>query len=162
VAPDGKTFVYNGGGELYRRNIDGSNPEQLTFTGTDHVFENGPDFSPDGKRLVFSTFANGQSDIYLMKAEPEGPNNPRVNLTAEVRTPSGESSLEKRPTWSPDGQEISFWSFVSGQGYDEGEIYAIRADGSDVRNLTDNYNPAAQIGDIMPDWGPVPSRDGRP
>ncbi len=60
--------------------------------------------------------------------------------------------------WPPDGSEIAFVSDRDG----DAEIYLMRADGSDVRQLTTN-----QVGDGIPVWAPagnllpfVSNRDG--
>ena len=52
------------------------------------------------------------------------------------------------PAWSPDGRTIVFVSWRDGNG----EVYAMDADGSGPRNLT--QNPAK---DVRPAWSP----DGR-
>ena len=74
--------------------------------------------------------------------------------------------MERTPSFSPDGRQIAFWWFADLEsdfppGFADGEIYSMRADGSRVRNLTDN-NPtdpsALTKGDIHPDWGPSPAR----
>ena len=64
------------------------------------------------------------------------------------------------PAWSPDGRTIVFVSWRDGNG----EVYAMDADGSSPRNLT--QNPAR---DVRPMWSPdvrriafVSRRDGNP
>lgn len=170
VSPDGRHIVYvrvdpgRTGPDLYRRDIDGSNPVQLTAAlGSD----NAPEYSPDGKRIVFHSGRDGDADVYVMRATVEGPDNPAVNLTDELRSADGRRpSQERSASFSPDGRHISFWWFTrpaSGYaaGFDDGDIYTMRDDGTHVRNLTDNNptDPAAlTVGDIQPDWGPSPSR----
>lgn len=122
------------------------------------------DYSPNGKLLVFhSTRAPGDADIYTMKATPEGPDNPAVNLTSGLDVPT--PSQERIPSYSPDGRQIAFWRFTdTAGGFIDGEIYSMRTDGSRVRNLTDNkpIDPAAlSVADIQPDWGPSPTRGPR-
>ena len=64
------------------------------------------------------------------------------------------------PAWSPDGRTIVFVSWRDGNG----EVYAMDADGSEPRNLT--QHPAK---DVRPAWSPdgrriafVSRRDGNP
>ena len=51
------------------------------------------------------------------------------------------------PSWSPDGEHITFMSYRDGNG----EIYVLDADGKNPQNLTNN--PAE-------DWSPSWSPDG--
>ena len=103
---------------------------------------------PDGTRLVFHSNRGGpeDADIYTMNATAEGPDNPAVNLTDSLRSKYGDkASLERAPSYLPDGQHITFWWFTEPPGgyragFTDGEIYTMQADGSHVRNLTNN-NP---------------------
>ena len=160
VSPDGTFVVYGrgvtGGGDLYRRRIDGSHPVALTSTSTASEF--GPAYSPDGSSIAFHSNRAGAEDfdIYVMRPRPESTANPAVDLTDEITTPDGTPSRERFPTWSPDGAEIAFWQHVTPGGFSDGEIYTMRSDGTRIRNLTANNpaDPAAQpIGDISPAWG---------
>ena len=139
--PNGRYFVYSRGGgptgaDLYRRNIDGSNPVQLTAAPLNDI---AADYSPDGKRLVFHSNRGGleDADIYTMKATVEGPDNSAVNLTDSLRWKDDDTkaSQERAPSFSPDGQHIAFWWFTEPAigyraGFTDGEIYTMRADGS--------------------------------
>jgi Tol biopolymer transport system component len=53
---------------------------------------------------------------------------------------------ETYPTWSADGEWVAFASDRDG----DMEIYAVRKDGTDLRQLTNNDDP-----DIEPNWLPV-------
>ena len=160
VSPDGRSFVYSGSGDLYRRSIDGSGPVKLTGgSGPNDGIDNAPDYSPDGSRIAFQSNRDGDYDIYVMKAGPEGPGNQPMNLTG---TAYGLDSQQRRPSWSPDGRFIAYWRhLLSGSfPFDGGDIYRMRPDGSHVVNLTDNDGRDPVIGDIMPDWGPEPTKQG--
>ncbi|MBE9661737.1 amidohydrolase family protein [Mucilaginibacter myungsuensis] len=50
TSPDGKMIAFNAAGYIYTKVLPNGTPERLT-TGTDFEFE--PDFSPDGKSLVY-------------------------------------------------------------------------------------------------------------
>jgi Tol biopolymer transport system component len=100
--------------------------------------EDSPQYSPDGKRIVFGSNRSGQYQIWT--CDDKGQN--LAQLT------SFETAWTGSPRWSPDGKLIAFDSRPQGQA----DIYVIGADGGTPRQLTSD--PAS---DIVPSW----SRDGR-
>ena len=62
------------------------------------VPEEYPDWSPDGRKLAFTSHRDGDSDIWVVDAD----GNNLHNLTP------GLPSLENKPSWSPDGSTIAF------------------------------------------------------
>lgn len=156
VSPDGRSIAYTVAGDLYQRRIDGSAPVQLTAT--PNAIEFGVAYSPDGTRIAFHSNrrAPGDFDIYVMRPVAESPRNPAVDLTDEVTAADGSPSRERFPTWSPDGRAIAFWWHLTAQGLEDGELFVMSAEGTTIRNITDN-NPAdatgRPIGDIYPNWG---------
>jgi Tol biopolymer transport system component len=96
-----------------------------------------PDFSPDGKRIVFASNRSGSSEIWVADSDGQHP----VQLTAFNRGFAGS------PRWSPDGRQIAFDARAAGSA----DIYVIDAEGGQPRRLT--IDPAE---DVVPSW----SRDG--
>jgi len=138
--------------EVWLMNADGSNRHRLTTTTTTATTRNGnkirwseiPSFSPDGERIVYSSTQSGQSQIWLMDPDGSGPR----QLTSPDN-PAGPDA--NAPSWSPDGNQIAFWS---GYETERGNIWLMNADGSGRRQLTfegDTYNSD------NPNWSP----DGR-
>ena len=82
--------------------------------------------SPDGQRLVYS--ANPLNDARLIIANADGSG--QIVVSAPDRT----RPLGIRPRWSPDGGRIAFAS-LSQTPDGGGTIYAIRADGTDLRRV---------------------------
>jgi hypothetical protein len=62
-----------------------------------------PDFSPDGRKIVFAALQGGVGDIFILDLESKG----LTNVTKDAFGDSG-------PTWSPDGSYIIYVSRVSG------------------------------------------------
>lgn len=98
-----------------------------------------PRFSPDGKRIVFSSDRSDNRELWV--AESTGANPVQLTNFAGARTAGA-------PRWSPDSSQIAFDS-TDGRSWD---IYVIDAGGGAPRRLTDS---TAQV--VRPSW----SRDGR-
>lgn len=80
-----------------------------------------PDWSPDGRTLVFESTLGGTYAIYTIRADGSG----LTRLTADT-------SNNGQPRWSPEGRRIVFSSDRSGHG----DLYLMNADGSGVARLT--------------------------
>lgn len=93
--------------------------------------DNLPGWSPDGKKIAFTSNRDGAGDIYVMNSD--GSNVRRLTFT-----PQAESSS----VWSPDGTKIVFDSARDGNR----EIYIMNADGSDQTRLT--FNPTIDSGPV--------------
>jgi Tol biopolymer transport system component len=134
---DGKYFLFNGGGHIYRLPVDGGQP-QLIDTGFAARCNNDHGLSPDGTRLVISDQSRegGKSLIYILPATGGAPR--RV-------TSLGPSYWHG---FSPDGKTLAF----VGERNGEYDVYTIGADGGEERRLT-----TAPGLDDGPDYSP----DGR-
>jgi Tol biopolymer transport system component len=91
-------------------------------------------WSPDAKKIAFTTNRNGNDEIYVMNADGTR----QTRLTHSARA-------DYSPSWSADGRRIVFWSNRDVNN----EIYVMNADGSDQTRLTND--PAS---DHSPSWGP--------
>jgi Tol biopolymer transport system component len=148
MAPDGKRFVYRSFGP------DGEglrimNLETKAVTKLTEGYDNFPLWSPRGDLIMFSRAAKGDYEIYTIK--PDGTGVKRLTFSRGNDAHMG---------WSPDGENIVWASSRMGfkdegtytdapQPY--GELFVMRYDGSNVRQLTDN-----QWEDGTPAWRPSP------
>jgi Tol biopolymer transport system component/DNA-binding winged helix-turn-helix (wHTH) protein len=96
-----------------------------------------PRYSPDGRRIVFTSDRSGYREIWVCGAGGENP----ASLTS-LKTYSGS------PRWSPDGRHIAFDARTEGNW----EIYVIAAEGGTPRRLASHTSE-----DSRPSW----SSDGR-
>jgi Tol biopolymer transport system component len=144
-SPDGKKIVYTsnatGTDQLYIMNADGSNSTQLTNSG---AYNWGAVWSPDGSQIAFpSARDNNNSDLYVIRPDGSG----------EVRLTQTENETEYWPTWSPDSRRIAFVAWPKNKPNESHfiqSIYVMNADGSNLRNLSQNR--ALDI--TMPRWSP--------
>ena len=134
-SPDGAEVVYRVWGDTAEglRIVDLADGTVRTLT---TGYDNFPAWSPAGDLIVFSRLADGDFDIFSIR--PDG-----TDLRRLTTTPGGDS----HPAFSPDGAHILFSSSRYGfkdeapmhdipQPY--GELFIMRADGSEQRALTDN------------------------
>ena len=128
---DGRFFLVNSGGRLYRLAADGAGGLQEIPTGFATRLNNDHGISPDGKTLVISHHADEHvtdpeqvwlaSSIYLLPIE--GSSTP-VKVT--TKAPSFWHG------WSPDGQTLAYTALRD----DEWDIYTIPVTGGEERRLT--------------------------
>jgi Tol biopolymer transport system component len=156
-SPDGREIVYRAatskGSALMVVDVESRAVRALTDGSAN---DNSPAWWPRGDRIAFTAKRGADPDYDLYTVRPDG-----TGLTRLTRAPGNDS----HPAWSPDGAWIAFTSARGGfkdeaplhpfnsQPY--GDIYVMRADGSDVRMLTDN-----QFEDGTPVWIPN-ARDQR-
>ncbi|MFN2489735.1 MAG: protein kinase [Actinomycetota bacterium] len=93
-----------------------------------------PDWSPDGRKITFASDADGDLDVYVMRADGTGLENLTNNTFDELA-----------PDWSPSGDEIAFTSDRDG----DPEVFVMSSQGRGVRQVTDNTSK-----EVAPDWSP--------
>lgn len=141
-SPEGDRIAFSstadGHSEIWAMDSNGTgSPMQLTNEDAKSV---SPDWSPDDDAIVFASDSNGQFDIFVMKTDGTD----LRSLTADAFDSS--TAQEFDPSWSSDGEKISF---DGRRGDDLFDIYVIDPDGSDLRNLT-----AHSANDRRSSWSP--------
>jgi Tol biopolymer transport system component len=97
-----------------------------------------PQFSPDGKRIVFASDRDGHPEIWVASGDGSG----AAQLTT-LKSPRSGS-----PRWSPDGTKIAFDSLAAGNN----DIWMVGSEGGPPKQLTTEPSNDAR---------PSFSRDGR-
>ena len=110
-------------------------PRQLT----DYLgFDDHPCFSPDGKRLAFTSDRDGQKNIWICDL--------KTGRAWQLTTKGGIN-----PHWSPDGQWIAFTSFRKDRGGDLFIIKTTTPENEDNRAIPITSGPYL---DGFPRWSP--------
>jgi Tol biopolymer transport system component/DNA-binding winged helix-turn-helix (wHTH) protein len=98
-----------------------SEPPTRLIASTDR--NQGPQFSPDGRRIAFASTRSGSYEIWV--CDSDGSNLVQV-------TSLGSPSEAGTPRWSPDGREIAFDFEPEGHG----DIYVVKVEGGQPHRLT--------------------------
>jgi Tol biopolymer transport system component len=100
----------------------------------------GPVWSPDGRRIAYSSDENGIPQLFVMAADGS-----KARQLSDV--------WGEYPAWSPDGSRIAFASSMGGStpfGDTDYDVFVTDDDGSDESNLT----AAPDSVDMYPTWSP--------
>ncbi|WP_432822506.1 Tol-Pal system beta propeller repeat protein TolB [Trichloromonas sp.] len=135
-----------GNKELYLMEVDGHNPVRIT----DHrsIVLN-PDFSHQGKDLIFTSYKAGNPDLYR-----------KETYSGREAKLSAQQGLNIAGRYRPDGREIALTLSKDGNS----ELYLISTGGTIHKRLTDAWGI-----DVDPSWNPngdqiafVSDRQGNP
>ena len=119
-SPTGDFIIYRRGVDIYLWDLRRGGEKRLTNTPTRYKSVGG--VSPDGRRIVFTRIDPGRREqIFLMN----------IDGTHTTRVSRGDF-YDFLPRWSPDGKRIAFTSSRDGTN----GVYTMRADGSDVRDVS--------------------------
>jgi Tol biopolymer transport system component/serine/threonine protein kinase len=97
LSPDGRWLVYRSTGrqeDLFVVSSDGAEVRQLT---DDPHKDRGPDWSPDGNRILFYSDRSGRYELWIIKPDGSG--------LEQVTKTTGRSMWY--PFWSPDGTQVA-------------------------------------------------------
>jgi Tol biopolymer transport system component len=117
--------------QIYTVNPDGTALHQVTHG---PAFKFSPDWSPDGRRIVYARDAGSGSAIWIAGAD---------GTRARQLTHPRPGFFDQYPHFTPDGRRVLFTNFTADT---DGGISSIRTDGTGLRVITPNrgtsYNDA--------------------
>jgi Tol biopolymer transport system component len=143
VSPDGKTIAFDLLGDIYTLPMAGG---EATILRRGLPWEVQPRFSPDGKKILFTSDAGGGDNIWIMDANGENVK----QLTKE------DFRLLNNPSWSPDGQYfVARKHFTSTRSLGAGEMWMYHITGGAGIQLTERKNDQQDVNE------PCISPDGR-
>jgi len=134
--------------DMYVVSADGTSLTQLT---DDLGYEDHPDWSPDGSRILYTHYRKlkgednwSDANVWVMNADGSG----KVQLTKHL---TKGDLWDMNATWSPDGKQIALnrleWvkkgAFV--------DVFVMNADGSGLKLVT-TAGPVVHV--VKPDWAP--------
>ena len=117
VHPDGRTIAFTLLGDIYTMPIAGGTPTRIA---EGLAWEVHPRFSPDGRRIAFTSDRGGGDNIWVMNVDGSD----KRQVTKET------FRLLNQPTWSPDGRFIvAKKHFTTGRSLGTGEVWLYHVSG---------------------------------
>lgn len=148
LSPDGQYVAFISERELFNFNLyvaDAQSGEvlaELDRAGTTGHFNalrfmnSAGTWSPDGRRLAFVTFEDGDNQLTIWNVVEE-----EIERSVAVE---GVTSMQ-HPAWSPDGTKLAF----SGTNGGISDLYVLNLKTDEVRRLTND-----RYADLQPTWSP--------
>jgi len=125
--------------------VDGEGVKRLT-TGIDRA----PSWSPDGERIAFQRdVGHGEWEIFVIGADGIG-----------LQQLTDHQGSDVSPSWSPDGRRIAF-SSSNRDGKVDADNYAMNADGTNQRALTQTTPRTSRRAGCLPPRRPRVARESR-
>lgn len=149
-SPDGTRIIFRSGIDIAVISADGSGPAVSLTQEVAPSFAQMPAISPDGRDVAFMSLREGYCAVFRMTIDGRDP----VNLTPKNAADAANRWCSRTPSWSSDGQTIFFMSMrPSTSGVNQ--IFAVRTDGTELRQLTSDGASGSPRGAVLR----VPGRD---
>jgi imidazolonepropionase-like amidohydrolase/Tol biopolymer transport system component len=132
LSPDGRTIAFDLLGDIYTIPAAGGRATRIA-EGLAHEMQ--PRFSPDGKRIAFTSDRGGGNNIWIMNADGSD----KRQLTKET------FNLLNNPYWSPDGRFVAARKhFTTQRSLGTGEIWVYHVGGGGGVALVERPSPQHQ------------------
>lgn len=143
VSPDGKEIAFDLLGDIYIMPISGGEAKLLSGG---PAFEVQPRFSPDGKKISYTSDRAGGDNVWIINRDGS---NPHAVTKEDFR-------LLNNAVWTPDGNYlIARKHFTSERSLGAGEMWLYHISGGEGLQLTKRKNDQQDVGE------PCVSADGR-
>jgi len=143
VSPDGKEIAFDLLGDIYSLPIGGGEARALT---SGVAWDMQPRYSPDGKRIAFTSDRSGGDNVWVMDRDGSHP----AQVTKE------EFRLTNSPAWAPDGDFLAARKHFTGtRSLGSGEIWLYHRSGGEGTQMVKRPNEQKDLGE------PAFSPDGR-
>jgi len=135
TSPDGATLVFHAVGHLWTRTLPNGTPQRLTSDAAQ--FEYQPAFSPDGRKLLYTTWSDAKQGAIVERDLASG----------QTRTLTSKPGFYYAPGYSRDGARIVYAktagaSITGNLNSGETGIYVMPAAGGTARRIANNgVNP---------------------
>ena len=135
---DGAGYFKSGNNQLFTLPISGGTPRQLTFSDFDH---GAPVWSKDGQSLFFSANMHKDEEFEPLNSEIF-----QIDLKSNTVKPlTSRYGPDGNPVVSPDGKKIAYVGFDDKhQGYQITDCYVMNTDGTDIKNLSKDFDRDVQ------------------
>ncbi len=143
VSPDGKEIAFDLLGDIYTMPATGGTAKALR---TGLAMEVQPRYSPDGKKILFTSDAGGGDNIWVMNTDG----------TKAHQVTKENFRLLNNAVWTPDGKYIvARKHFTSGRSLGAGELWMYHYTGGNGLQLTARKNDQQDLNE------PSASADGK-
>jgi imidazolonepropionase-like amidohydrolase/Tol biopolymer transport system component len=132
VSPDGRMLAFTVLGDIYTMPIAGGTPRRIA---EGLAWEVQPRFSPDGRRIAFTSDRGGGDNIWIMNVDGSD----KRQVTKE------DFRLLNQPSWSPDGEYIvAKKHFTTQRSLGTGEVWIYHVSGGGGVKLVARANEDLQ------------------